>query len=138
MTLDTELELRSANLILSLARNYIFTQTILPHHPNSGYTLLPIGYDTDTDSGIKNSEIDLEKGKHISLSYNLSKLKSLLANADDTQEICDSCKPEILNISAKLDEQQGLNERLELQVRDGSRIVSSYPCIFIFPVLFPL
>ena len=67
-----------------------------------------------------------------SLSYNL---KSLLGNAEDIQEICDSCKPEILNISAKLDEQQGLNERLELQVRDGR---SSYPCIFIFPLLFPL
>ena len=78
--------------------------------------------------------------RKVSTSYNrtICKLKSLLGNTEVIQEICDSCKPEILNISAKLDEQQGLNERLELQVRDGSRIVSSYPCIFIFPVLFPL
>ena len=41
----------------------------------------------------------------------------ILASNDDVQEICDHCKPEILNISAKLDEQQGLNERLEIQVR---------------------
>ena len=59
--------------------------------------------------------------RKVSTSYNrtICKLKSLLGNTEVIQEICDSCKPEILNISAKLDEQQGLNERLELQVRDG-------------------
>ena len=226
---------------MSLARNYIFTQTILPHHPNSGYTLLPIGYDPDTS--IKIDEIDLERGKHIlyigwipgilkiiqndtdiawelnnvrienrlfnfcvgktvggsrefrghsqnllwgvpefNLMYKLWRvkgstgneyvlslmshlthvnslfsrakwyvliwfkyfipltcLKSLLGDPEDIQEICDSCKPEILNITAKLDEQQGLNERLELQVRDRLRTYPFvYPCIFIFPLLFPL
>ena len=58
----------------------------------------------------------------------------ILGNNDDVQEICDHCKPEILNISARLDEQQGLNERLEIQVRwrdTGVRSCPSNPiCLF--------
>ena len=44
------------------------------------------------------------------------KSNDFLGSDDNVQEICDQCKPEILNISAKLDEQQGLNKRLEIQV----------------------
>ena len=58
-----------------------------------------------------------------------TKIKLFLGSDDNVQEICDQCKPEILNISAKLDEQQGLNERLEIQVRrmDSNGFVSFLP-----------